>query len=125
VVVTFPVPATEWGIYLNYRWVLRLGTRDSSGNFVGLQGKNYKLLKVGQAGTTFDFGFHASTAVGQKTAEAVQAWLVNNNKTDQLAQVSCRVRLISSKDRKDYSDLVVSREFLLLENRFALANSPQ
>lgn len=123
--VTFPVPATNWGIYLKYRWVLRLGNIGSRGVFEGLPGKNYKLLKVGETGDTFEFGFHTTTIVGQLTADAIQKWFIENDRTDQWGQIRCRVQMIPFENPDDTSEFVVYRDFLLLEKNFAAANTAQ
>jgi len=122
-IVAFPVPATNWGIYLRYRWVLRLGNIGSRGVFEGLPNKNYKLLNGAQIGDTFNFGFQPKAVVGQLTADAIQQWLIDNNRTDQWGQVSCRVQMIPFDNPADASDFVIQRNFLLLEEGFAAANT--
>lgn len=131
--ITFPVPAANWGVFPMYRWVLRIGNIKPNGTFEGLIGKNYKLLKIGQNGTTFEFGFHDSTVVGKATADAVQRWFIANNRNVQWGQVKCRVVLVpinerinisryTSTDYLKYPQFVISREFLLLEHKFAESN---
>jgi phosphatidylserine/phosphatidylglycerophosphate/cardiolipin synthase-like enzyme len=110
-------------------WALRLGNIDGQGRFIGLSGKNYKLLSVvDPEEDTFDYSFHSAVYVGSKTAQAVQNWLISNKRNDQRALIVCRVQLVPYGQKSDkhnaHPNFTVSREMLLLEEKFFRANTP-
>lgn len=100
-----------------------MGGMDGNGLFEGFPKKNHKLLNVGQSGDTFDFRFHTSTIVEQLSADAMQQWIIDNGRTDQWGQISCRVKMIPYANLADTSELVIHWNFLLLEKDCAEANT--